>query len=92
MLSASNSDMMQVYPNPIIKGKVISLEIEDRYMSEQVSIYITDVIGNIVYHERIDSRDISETVFIDTDSFSVGIYFVRISDSRKELTKKLIIQ
>lgn len=83
---------MQVYPNPVLKGKAISLEIEDRFMSDEVGIYITDVIGNIVYHENIDPRDLSETIFIDTDSFSVGIYFVRIADSRKELTKKLIIQ
>jgi len=84
--------MMQLYPNPVMKGKAISLEIEDRFISDEVSLYITDVIGNIVYLENIDREDLSETIFIDTDSFSVGIYFIRIADSRQELTKKLIIQ
>lgn len=84
--------MMQVYPNPVLKGSALSIDLEDRFLKENLTIYITDVIGNIVYQENIENSDLSETVFIDTDNFSVGIYFVRISDSRIELTKKLIIQ
>ena len=88
----TQADLLQVYPNPIMQGKTISLDLDYAHFKSDVDIYITDVIGNIVYTESITKSYLDQTIFIDTDLLSVGIYFVRISDKDTELTKKLIVQ
>lgn len=88
----TSSKMMQVFPNPIIQGQSVSIDIDKTHFSDALNIYITDVIGNIVYKEKVSKSQLNQTLFVDTDILSVGIYFIRVSDDSKELTKKLVIQ
>ena len=89
---AQSINAVKLYPNPVVKGAPISLNIDHNEFGENIHLYITDVIGNIVFHEQVAQDDIFHTLFIESSPLSEGIYFIRISDTEDELTQKLIIQ
>lgn len=85
-----NSDLVRiefsVYPNPT--NGVFYLSIED-YSDETYQVRIVDLIG-----KEIESRKVSanqEEIF-DLSTAPKGIYFVKITQGRDQIIKRLVIQ
>jgi hypothetical protein len=75
---------ISIYPNPF----TVKTTIESKKY-DLVSIQITDVSGNIVYSRQSKGKSIT----IDRNGFEKGIYFVQITDEKKNvLNKKILIQ
>jgi hypothetical protein len=73
-----------LYPNPASNYFIVGLE-----KKENVKIEIMDAVGKIVMEK---SSSDSETIKINTSSFSKGIYFVNVSGMDFKEIKKLIIE
>jgi len=82
-LSMDNNEL-SIYPNPAIDNVTISLNAA--MQNAQVGIY--NVFGQKVYSAVLTTKQ--ET--INTNQFSSGIYFVKVSNREKTFTKKLIIE
>ncbi|MEQ8625136.1 MAG: M43 family zinc metalloprotease [Vicingaceae bacterium] len=79
-----------LYPNPTNDG--FYLEIEDSKVSEQASIFMTNIVGEKV--KDIVSEGLStnnKRVFVETSNLSSGIYFVSYQNNGRRITKKLIV-
>ncbi|MEM6829300.1 MAG: right-handed parallel beta-helix repeat-containing protein, partial [Bacteroidota bacterium] len=75
------------YPNPIERGKL--LKIKNRDQPEAFSVSIFNLMGELLFKQR---ETIGTEVFVDTERFSSGIYFIKISDDHTEKNVKLILQ
>jgi len=82
-LSMDNNEL-SIYPNPASDNVTISLNAA--MQNAQVEIY--NVFGQKVYSAVLVTKQ--ET--INTNQFSSGIYFVKVSNREKTFTKKLIIE
>lgn len=84
-----NTDLI-IFPNPSVGSwKLSGVE----QYTENVTIKVFNVNGQIVYHDLISSGEDLSTKTFDTTHLSGGIYFVNISTSNGfEEVKKLIIQ
>jgi len=79
-----------LYPNPTNNGFYI--EIEDKEISEQASIFMTNLVGERVREITSGSLTSSEKrIFIETSNLSSGIYFVSYQNNGRRITKKLIV-
>ncbi|HEY9886381.1 MAG TPA: T9SS type A sorting domain-containing protein, partial [Vampirovibrionales bacterium] len=79
-----------LYPNPTNDGFFI--EIEDNELSEQASIFMTNIVGEKV--KDIASGSLStntKRIFVETSNLSSGIYFVSYQNNGRRITKKLIV-
>jgi hypothetical protein len=75
---------MKIYPNPNNGRFTIHLN----NLESNVTIYIYNTIGNVFYQAKV-----SNTVFHDIDLGTIrkGIFFVRITEDRKQFTQKIIV-
>jgi para-nitrobenzyl esterase len=78
----SNGSLL-VYPNPANS----QFEVESSEFRENSRIEMFNMVG-----EKIYSGEFNHKTTIDSKLFPKGIYFVRITDSQKQLTKKLVIE
>jgi hypothetical protein len=86
-LSINENDIL-VYPNPS-SGKInISFSLEK---STILSVDVTDILGNIVYHNIIDGLKNYNRFDIDLSNLSKGIYYLCIKDHTNELQMKKVI-
>ena len=72
-----------IYPNPT--SSLINLlfdEINDK------TIYLTDVIGNVILQLENNSNNIQ----LDLSNYTKGIYFVRVESQKNSSTQKIILQ
>ena len=73
---------VKLFPNPINQNDVLEIDISG---FESVLITIYDGLGKKVYNTTKSNN------FINTSSFSKGIYIVKINISNNTITKKLIV-
>jgi hypothetical protein len=73
-----------VYPNPTTS--VLNIEFDVQHHNTQ--LLLTDVLGQVMHSEVIESFKTT----INTGSLSDGVYFVTVIDGNNKLTKKIIIQ
>lgn len=78
----------QVYPNPTDSEIFIEL---DESWSLDVSIQLMDSRGRIVYSESLKSNDTHKINIIE-ENLTDGVYFLRVSDTEKVGTQKIIIK
>jgi extracellular elastinolytic metalloproteinase len=85
-LSLDNEKLnrFKVYPNPASESINISLTDEVK----NATIYIYDINGRQVYSNELDIEGI---VTISTESFSTGIYILKINNKLMSYSEKLII-
>lgn len=75
-------ELFSVYPNPATTRFEVSLS---EYKVGEIEIY--NSVG-----EKIYTTQFSEQLTIDCRHFNKGIYLVRLSDSEKQLTQKLVVE
>ena len=84
-----NSSKLSIYPNPT-KG-LLNIEF-DMVGSKEVSLFIINVLGDIVYQETIDNTIFKYTNKFDLANYSKGVYFVKLKKEDSVVTHKLILQ
>ena len=83
--TATNNQDMSIYPNPAQNGN-ITITLNNWANDKQIKL--TNVSGQVLYQANTNRN----TIQLDINDFSTGVYFVSISDQNKTMTKKLIIQ
>ncbi|MBK8845599.1 MAG: T9SS type A sorting domain-containing protein [Bacteroidetes bacterium] len=59
---------------------------------QQVSLYITDIVGRKVYAENIKASEGENTAEIMLKELSKGLYMVRLTADKKEYSSKFLIE
>lgn len=72
----NSKNSFNVYPNPASNDVTIEFE-----KIEQQSIYIFNIIGNMIYSETINDKNIK----INVSNWSKGIYLVKTKDKVEKL-------
>jgi len=78
-----DNNNIQLYPNPT-SGRIY-FKNKDKFINYPFKIYITDVNGNILISEIINSED-----EIDISKLKSGIYFLKFSDGTNTYFQKII--
>ncbi|MEO8086569.1 MAG: T9SS type A sorting domain-containing protein [Bacteroidota bacterium] len=82
----SNQIDFAVSPNPTIDKFMISFT---SVQNQIIEIKIIDVFGQDVFYSKVENT--SHQIVFNSTTFSKGVYFVKVSDGKKLLIKKLII-
>ena len=80
--SFQTSERVSIYPNPITN----LFQIHSTSILQEVIVY--DVLGALIYKSTAKS----DTITIDSSSYSKGVYFVRVLDIEGSTLKKIIKQ
>jgi hypothetical protein len=78
------SSEVKVYPNPASEMVTIS----NASNSEKSSVSIYDVMGRVVKQLDFKGKELQLSV----ENFQPGIYYLKISEGKKQTTKKLIVK
>lgn len=81
-------DITQNIPNPFSDFSVFELYSTNQYSYQFV---IVDLMGRTIHDEQLQALAGLNTIKIDANSYTSGIYFYSVSDGQSVLTKKLII-
>ena len=80
-----NNEEINIYPNPFTFQTIISFSSEQK----NTTIYITDIVGKEIKTINFSGKEL----IIDKGEMSKGIYFVRITDSTKNvINRKIVVQ
>ncbi|MEN8928047.1 MAG: T9SS type A sorting domain-containing protein [Flavobacteriales bacterium] len=79
---------VNLYPNPATN--FVTIEIFDKYNSNDLTLEILNSLGQIVESRKVTTAN--EKVIMDVNNFSKGLYLVRLSSDKLYITKKLLIQ
>jgi len=82
-------ESMSVYPNPAIDKVKIQIETSQ---PESVQISLYDIIGRKV--SEISTAEAAQQIHhdIDVSNFAKGVYMLRITTSKGQITRKVVIQ
>ncbi len=78
-----SNDLISLFPNPVIDR--FNIVFEKEFMNYSVEIY--NVLGKNVYTSELINNQQSISI-----NLSSGIYFVKVSDRRKQFMEKLIVE
>ena len=79
------NESLVLYPNPT-KG-VLFVKVNNEELVENLNYSIYDIVGNQIKAGKI----INENTAIDLDSFSNGIYLIKLSNKKGKIFKKIIL-
>lgn len=82
MAAIGLNDAVAIFPNPVKDVLYVQSKSEK---SNEVSL--TDVTGRLLYVGKFD-----EQCAITTNSFSSGVYFIKLSSGGETLTRKIVIE
>ena len=74
----------EVFPNPAQANFIIKLNFEFKILNAELSIY--NSLGEIIFSDKL--KHPQETININ---LTKGIYFLKVSSSENQFTKKLIV-
>ncbi|PKQ69729.1 S8 family serine peptidase [Raineya orbicola] len=74
-----------VYPNPVIKGNLVKIELPNEVGSVNVQIF--DMSGRVVKQSIFEGTNYE----INTSEFSKGIYIIQMASEKGKTTKKLVV-
>jgi pimeloyl-ACP methyl ester carboxylesterase len=81
--SVSIPDILNIYPNPFNNKTTV-------YFSEfqkQTKIEITDMLGNVISTNSFSGKEFT----IEKDAMTAGVYFLQVSNDKKNFASKKII-
>ena len=84
----SESEVL-VYPNPTRNSFNVAIVSGS---NEKTTINVYDVVGKLVVSTTNDVQIGHNNLFVDLKNSPSGMYFVKISNSKYEFTKKLIVE
>jgi len=78
-----NNTTKNIYPNPA--KNILHISINNNNLNINVKLY--NSLGKVVYNE-----DFTNQSTINTSKFSSGIYFLKLTNAKKSIVEKIIIQ
>ncbi len=88
-VSSLFSSVSSVYPNPTVSKAHINIVSNEA--ADNVTLSITNSLGSIVSTKSIDLSVGKNTVAIDSENLSSGIYFATISSNKTKIVKKFTV-
>jgi len=82
--SAEQNSNWEIYPNPTKKILII-----EGISNEKTKLTLQDNLGKIILERTITYSGFT-TEIINLEQFENGIYFIKISNSKEEITKKVV--
>lgn len=79
----NRSNEILVYPNPSNGNVTVST-----FENNETMINVSDVQGRII----LSKKELSNTILLDLNSFSDGVYFISIQHKNIKTTKKIILK
>ncbi len=76
-----------IYPNPA--SDYLTIDYQNEF-SQETTISLTDIAGNLVYINKIELKDQNEKFLIDKSNFNNGIYILSIQFTDRVITQKFI--
>jgi hypothetical protein len=83
-------DLILIYPNPVRERFTIDAGYTGGFAIEDVEIYSS--VGEKIFSQKHTADSKQKKIYVDTHSWSVGIYFVRIKSESGTIVKKLVKQ
>jgi serine protease AprX len=80
---------LKVYPNPFTKDEV-SIDFLGADVDEYLIVDLMDIKGKRIFHKRMTSRKLPETLTIKFDEPNNGIYLLKIQTAKNTKTIKLV--
>ena len=77
-------DGINVYPNP--SNSVLNIQLSSVINKEE--LFITDVLGNTVYHQKLIGINNS----IDVSKWSDGVYFYQVTNDKETYRGKFVVE
>lgn len=77
-----------VYPNPA--SNMLYLSYENAVSGATAEI--TDILGNIIFSQSLETSDQLKKIIIDLGDYRKGIYFVKVASGGSSSVKKVIVQ
>lgn len=78
---------IQIYPNPASTKVMINWEVLNP--AEVVAIDFMNTHGQLLYHQQ--KQAFEKQAQIDVSTYSNGIYWIRITNQQKSITKKIVV-
>ena len=78
------NNYVNIYPNPVKNNLFIE---KQNGSITNTNIVITDVSGKVVYH---NNSTLSTTLNIETNTWSRGVYFVKVNSNEGSSTIKIV--
>ncbi len=82
--SINNDNTLYIYPNPTTNYVNIKFNSFDEY-----TLNIINTFGEIIFTKQYNNKN---NVNISTENFARGLYFIQITNSNKQIVKKLILK
>ena len=83
LTSNDNNNVLRVYPNPFIHSFKVNWN-ADLMLNKEVSIYVYNVLGELVYTEKTNDTEIS----INTKDWKNGSYFIKVNNTVSKIVKQ----
>ena len=88
-ISHTRFDVSQNSPNPINTRTEVYVNLPK---SGNISMKISNVIGNEVYKTILSGKQGLNAIWIDASKYAPGIYFYTISDGKSSVTKRMVVE
>ena len=82
--SVEQNSTWEIYPNPT--KKILTVE---GISNEKTKLTLQDNLGKIILEKTITNSGFTSEI-INLEQFENGIYFIKISNSKEEITKKVV--
>jgi C1A family cysteine protease len=86
---AEGDGLVTIYPNPIVDGNRLTINLNHFESNEAVTITINDIQGKVVFKQQEKQNG---KVEIDAQAFASGLYFVNLSSANKTENYKVAKQ
>ncbi len=88
-INGITSNGVSIYPNPANNNFNVSFGTET---SENVNITVYDMIGKLVVSSALSSHVGENIIRMDMKNSPAGMYFVKVSNGKQDVIKKLIVE
>jgi hypothetical protein len=80
----------KVYPNPVMKGSDVRIQILEEVSLDDVNIVVYDLLGNVMNVSANISGDASFK--LSTNNLAKGVYFVQVAHDNQSSTHRILVQ
>ena len=79
---------LTVYPNPVLKGGLLTVSVGKYDGKEPVYVSVVDVNNKVVAQRK----DNAARIALEVKDLPAGVYVVVVTNGRKSYTKKIVVQ
>ena len=79
---------VRIYPNPVSNELTLSIMGKE----QQLSLTFTNQSGQVVYSERLENIPADFMKKLDVSQFAKGVYLLKLSNSNRTYTEKVIVK